>query len=688
MSEVINGSTSSSYWGYRVLATPSSPDTAYNRTKVRFDVQITRIGNASYIAGQGTISLTVNDKADGSSTAYSSGTISYNINPVNVGTWYTLWSKELYVNHTANGTKTCVVSSSWSNNVSPSTGSASGSFNLTTIPRYASFNLSVTDTTLTTATVKLKSDSTLSKIEYKVGNGSWVTKASLSVKEYNIALSNLAPETSYSLTVRVTRKDSGLTKTNDPITVTTKALATVAGTVDFVIGDKLTIQLSNPGNGVMDAAVRVAGSEWITRENITNPYTFEFTEAEIDSMYAACPNTNSPTAEVRVITSLNGTSYTPKIKSGTATVVNSNPILTDFTVADINEATIALTADSSKLIDGYSTALVTIMPATGINHATIASYRVTAGTASYPVNDLTATIPLINASSITATAYDSRKNQTDLSQAVNLIGYSTPKIKAVSAARNNGADEAVVLKVDATAWYGNFGAVQNAVTLSYRYRQTSSAGDWSNWETITPTFSENNTVSFDDEIAGDLGVNGFDSEKSYDVEVSLSDLLSSEIKSSIIDRGVATMSLYQDHVEFNGYVCSTGMLKSDSGLQINGIDIDYIVEQGTSGIWTYRKWNSGIAECWGKQSATVDITTVFGSVYRTNGVKLKSSYPTGLFSEAPNINYCTDNFYAVQLANNEDAGTAQSTPALQVFRPTSRANTSIVINWHAIGRWK
>ncbi len=616
MSEIINGSTSSPYWDYRVLATPSSPDTAYNRTKVRFDVQITRIGNASYIAGQGTISLTVNDKADGGSTTYSSGTISYNINPVNVGTWYTLWSKELYVNHTTNGTKTCVVSSSWSNNVSPSTGSASGSFNLTTIPRYASFNLSVTDTTLTTATVKLKSDSTLSKIEYKVGNGSWVTKASLSVKEYNIALSNLAPETSYSLTVRVTRKDSGLTKTNDPITVTTKALATVIGTIAFVIGGNLTIQLSNPGNGVMDAAVRVAGSEWITRENITNPYTFEFTEAEIDSMYAACPNTNSPTAEVRVVTSLNGTSYTPKIKSGTATVINSNPILTDFTVADINEATTALTADSSKLIDGYSTALVTITPATGVNHATIVSYRVTAGTSSYPVSGLTATVPSINTSSITATAYDSRGNQTDLLQPVNLIGYSVPKIKSISTVRNNGADEAVVLKVDATAWYGNFGAAQNAVTLSYRYRQTSSAGDWSSWETITPTFSENNAVSFDDEIAGDLGINGFDSEKSYDVEVSLSDLLSSEIKSSIIDRGVATMSLYQDHVEFNGYVCATGMLKSDSGLQINGIDIDYIVEQGVSGIWTYRKWNSGIAECWARfDSSSVACTQKNSGAY-------------------------------------------------------------------------
>ena len=29
--------------------------------------------------------------------------------------------------------------------------------------------------------------------------------------------------------------------------------------------------------------------------------------------------------------------------------------------------------------------------------------------------------------------------------------------------------------------------------------------------------------------------------------------------------------------------------------------IDYIVEEDTSGNWRYRKWNSGIAECWGRQ---------------------------------------------------------------------------------------
>lgn len=35
-----------------------------------------------------------------------------------------------------------------------------------------------------------------------------------------------------------------------------------------------------------------------------------------------------------------------------------------------------------------------------------------------------------------------------------------------------------------------------------------------------------------------------------------------------------------------------------------GLMGDYVVERGTSGIWTYRKWASGIAECWGTSSST------------------------------------------------------------------------------------
>lgn len=34
-------------------------------------------------------------------------------------------------------------------------------------------------------------------------------------------------------------------------------------------------------------------------------------------------------------------------------------------------------------------------------------------------------------------------------------------------------------------------------------------------------------------------------------------------------------------------------------LSINGDDVvDYIIDQGSNGTWYYRKWSSGLAECW------------------------------------------------------------------------------------------
>ena len=41
----------------------------------------------------------------------------------------------------------------------------------------------------------------------------------------------------------------------------------------------------------------------------------------------------------------------------------------------------------------------------------------------------------------------------------------------------------------------------------------------------------------------------------------------------------------------------------DTGNLTNTI-VDYVVEKGSTGIWDYRKWNSGDAECWGNMSIT------------------------------------------------------------------------------------
>lgn len=53
------------------------------------------------------------------------------------------------------------------------------------------------------------------------------------------------------------------------------------------------------------------------------------------------------------------------------------------------------------------------------------------------------------------------------------------------------------------------------------------------------------------------------------------------------------------------------------------LQADYIVEQGTSGIWTYRKWNSGIVELFGKKDVTFEKDT-------GNSVTSHGFYASGL----------------------------------------------------------
>ena len=59
-----------------------------------------------------------------------------------------------------------------------------------------------------------------------------------------------------------------------------------------------------------------------------------------------------------------------------------------------------------------------------------------------------------------------------------------------------------------------------------------------------------------------------------------------------------------------------------------------VVEQGTSGIWTYRKWSDGVSECWGLTSASYPMTSGYGSAYYTTG---GITFPSGLFVSEPTL---------------------------------------------------
>lgn len=68
----------------------------------------------------------------------------------------------------------------------------------------------------------------------------------------------------------------------------------------------------------------------------------------------------------------------------------------------------------------------------------------------------------------------------------------------------------------------------------------------------------------------------------------------------------------------------------DKNVQLSP-DMDIVIEQGTSGIWTYRKWASGVAECWGVETSSSTASTEGGLFFRA----VYSTFPTSFFIAVP-----------------------------------------------------
>ena len=117
----------------------------------------------------------------------------------------------------------------------------------------------------------------------------------------------------------------------------------------------------------------------------------------------------------------------------------------------------------------------------------------------------------------------------------------------------------------------------------------------------------------------------------------------------------------------------------------DALKVDYIVEQGTSGIWTYRKWNSGIAECWGTYTASTAITTssaAYGG-YRSGQITAPNFPFT--FASAPTITATSANTGGYWV-NNIVSSTTNAKFYLSAGSSMAAANRSVA--FHVMGKWQ
>lgn len=110
---------------------------------------------------------------------------------------------------------------------------------------------------------------------------------------------------------------------------------------------------------------------------------------------------------------------------------------------------------------------------------------------------------------------------------------------------------------------------------------------------------------------------------------------------------------------------------------------DHVIEYGTSGSWTYRKWASGIYECWGGYRSSI---TAAGTVLGGNCCYGVVSFPT-VFPSVPVVTY---NLYGN--SGYEFAGKASVSCGSFTWYALSNATYTVgdvvTVHAHVKGRWK
>lgn len=118
--------------------------------------------------------------------------------------------------------------------------------------------------------------------------------------------------------------------------------------------------------------------------------------------------------------------------------------------------------------------------------------------------------------------------------------------------------------------------------------------------------------------------------------------------------------------------------------------IDGIIEEGTSGIWEYKKYANGEAECVGTFTQAVNGWTLWANnIYYATFSSHKTAYPTGLFIEAPRV-WPSINSIIECWPHLGGVGTKDETPNIYADRPNRYTGTATTISIviQAKGRWK
>ena len=451
--------------------------------------------------------------------------------------------------------------------------------------------------------------------------------------------------------------------------------ATLLSATEFNDEGSPTITYNNPaGNSVSSLAAYIyaeddktilVGPKTLSKTG--SSYTFALDASDRTKLRKASTDSNSKTVKFYIKTTLPGSVvFWSSPLDRTFSIVNSNPTAS-ITYYDSDIKTVGLTGDRNVFVKHRSN-LAYEITATAVKEATISGYRLAIGSKSNA--GASGTLVDIDADSLTYTVSDSRGN-TNGSPVIplNTINYIPLTISAdISISIQEETEAMVKIAFRGKYFYGNFGRYENQLNLHYRYME-SNEGEYSDWIPVT------SEVNIDgDSYSCECHITDLSYDKTYIIECRAEDKLDTVYTSPYTLTMKPVFDWGADGFNFNVPV------------SVNNVKQNHLVEQGTDGIWTYRKWSDGTAECWGIYvNESVSIKTAWGSLYESNGYTV--ALPEGLFLEAPQLSVTSVSNRAAMIVLHGN-GSATTTQQIIAVRPDAVDSYILKVSIFARGRWK
>lgn len=410
----------------------------------------------------------------------------------------------------------------------------------------------------------------------------------------------------------------------------------------------------------------------------SNNYTFSLTdEVEMDKLYTKYNTVNEATIYLSVrYKSTSDASPTYLAFPMNFVIVTVNPTMT-VSLSDPKGL-----ADSGVFIEGLSDLRVVVDPI-AYKGATITYIAIGNGSQAY-MGQKDVTFETVTYDQVEVLCKDSRGNS--VSQWFVLdkwVPYIAPNCSITAEAPNT--DGYLPITVSGIYFDSYKTYFTNGFNIYYKYISSNSENSLESWTllspqpTITVDSSYRYTTTF--EI---LVPNHSDT---YTVQIQFSDSYNTYTSNSATVKAIPVFDWGQEDFNFNVPVTIQGDLTVTGSINGAAATADYVVEIGSSGIWTYRKWNSGIAECWGSLgSQTISISTAWGAIYIKDDALLRQNYPF-TFTETPVVTMNLYNTSGNCWAYTGTQGSTSMSPGFGLARGTS-GTVTVNAKYLVVGRWK